>query len=158
MDKGCVKVRLLRDPTTEISDLYEFKIALFDNSDPGKFLLFVRNFQTTLEDSVALTISTNIQYLCMILYGKVLRQLDTLSVEMGSKTMTHLSCNVFGLGNYFINTIVLSKQKCVMHRRIRKPCTLKLRCYADRMVELNEYLTAFTGSKTSEKISETKLS
>ena len=31
LDKHCVKVILHRDLTSEKSDLYEFKIALFDN-------------------------------------------------------------------------------------------------------------------------------
>ena len=32
--KYFVKNKLCRDPTSEKSDLYEFKIALFDNGDP----------------------------------------------------------------------------------------------------------------------------
>ena len=33
-DKYCVKVKLCRDPTSQILDLYEFKMVLFDNVDP----------------------------------------------------------------------------------------------------------------------------
>ena len=31
--KKCVKIKLHRDPTSQKSDLYEFKMALFDNGD-----------------------------------------------------------------------------------------------------------------------------
>ena len=34
LDKGCVKIKLLREPESEKSDPYEFKMALFDNNNP----------------------------------------------------------------------------------------------------------------------------
>ena len=49
LDKDCVKNKLCMDPTSEKSDLYELKIALFDNGEPKEFFLFVRNFQMNLE-------------------------------------------------------------------------------------------------------------
>ena len=50
-EKDFLKLTLCRDPTSEMSDFYEFKIVLFDNGDPEEFLLFVRNFNMTLEVS-----------------------------------------------------------------------------------------------------------
>ena len=41
-DKYFVKIKLRTDPTSGKSDLYEFKMTLFDNGDPDEFLfLFV---------------------------------------------------------------------------------------------------------------------
>ena len=40
-DKYFVKIKLHMDPTSAISDLYKFKMSLFDNVDPEEFLLFV---------------------------------------------------------------------------------------------------------------------
>ena len=54
---------MCRDPTPEISDLYEFKIYCFGSGEPEEFLLFVRNFQMTLEASGMLYDSAQIQYL-----------------------------------------------------------------------------------------------
>ena len=34
LDKGCEKIKLCMDPTSEQSDIYEFKMALFDNGYP----------------------------------------------------------------------------------------------------------------------------
>ena len=51
LDKYSGKVKLRRDPTPEKSDLYEFKMALFDNGKPEKLLLCIRNFNMTLETS-----------------------------------------------------------------------------------------------------------
>ena len=50
-EKYFVKIKLCRDPMSENLDLYEIKMALFDNSNPEEFLLFVRNFNTTLNVS-----------------------------------------------------------------------------------------------------------
>ena len=43
-DKDFVKIKLHRYPTSEKQDLYELKMALFDNCNPGEFLLFVGYF------------------------------------------------------------------------------------------------------------------
>ena len=51
MERNGVKTKLRRDLTSKKYDLYEFKMALFDNGDPEEFLLFIRNFNTTLEAS-----------------------------------------------------------------------------------------------------------
>ena len=50
-DKYCVEIKLRRDPTLAKSDISELKMALFDNGDLEEFLLFVRNFQMTLDAS-----------------------------------------------------------------------------------------------------------
>ena len=48
----------------------------------------------------------------------------------------------------------ISKQNCVLCHIMRKSHTFKIRCYAEHMVELNEYLDIFTGSDIDNKICE----
>ena len=100
-DKYCVKIKFRRYHTSEKSDLHEFKMALFDNGDPDEFLFFVRNFQMALKASVMLTASANIQYLCMLVCGEALRQLDMLSFEVVGTTSENLKLVILGLGAYF---------------------------------------------------------
>ena len=57
-DKYFVKLKLLRDPTLSTSDLYEFKMSLFDNGKPEEFLLSVRNFNMNLALSGTLEADT----------------------------------------------------------------------------------------------------
>ena len=83
---------------SEESGLYKVKMALFDNGKPKEFLLLLWNFQMTVKASGALDTSTNILHLCTLLYGKALRQIDTLSIDVGSTTTTHLNCIILGLG------------------------------------------------------------
>ena len=53
----------LRDnPGSEQLDLYEFEMALFNNSNPEEFLLFVFNFIINLEASGTLQTGANTQY------------------------------------------------------------------------------------------------
>ena len=66
-ERDCVKIKLRRDPTSEKSDLYEFKMALFDNGETEEFLLFLQNFKMTLEASVTLVARKTRQYLCTLL-------------------------------------------------------------------------------------------
>ena len=44
----------------------------------------------------------------------------------------------------------LSKQKRAIRRMMRKPRSLKLRGYAARLIELNEYFTVFPGENISD--------
>ena len=43
-DGGYVKLNICRDLTSSTSDLYEFRMSLFDHDEPEEFLLFVQNF------------------------------------------------------------------------------------------------------------------
>ena len=81
-DKDFVKLKLSRDPASENSELYEFKIALFDNVDQEQFLLIFRNFNVALEVAGKLKIIVKVQYLRMIVCGEALRQFDSLSAEV----------------------------------------------------------------------------
>ena len=47
----------------------------------------------------------------------------------------------------------LSKQKRVVLHGMRKTRKLKVRHYADHMIDLNEYSDAFPGAKASKKLS-----
>ena len=49
MDKECVKVKLDRDLMSKKLNLCEFKMDFIDNGEIDEFLLFVRNFNMTLE-------------------------------------------------------------------------------------------------------------
>ena len=80
-----------RYPTSEKSDLYEFKMELFDNGDTEEFLMFIHNSQITLGVSGTLGASAKIQYLHTLLLGETLCQLGMLSVEVVSMTTTHLN-------------------------------------------------------------------
>ena len=46
-DKDIIILKLRRDPTSRTSDLYEFKIYLFDNGKTEEFFLFILNFNIT---------------------------------------------------------------------------------------------------------------
>ena len=48
-DKDFVKLKLRRDTTSENLDLHEFKTALSENGNPEELLLFICNFNMTLE-------------------------------------------------------------------------------------------------------------
>ena len=97
-DKYSVKIKLRRDPTSEKSDLHKLKMDLLYNGDPEEALLFIWNFQMILEVSGTLAESAKIHNICTLLHGKALCQLDTLSVEWESTTVTNLNHNILVLG------------------------------------------------------------
>ena len=69
LDKYFVQIKLRRDPTSENLDLYELKMALFDNGDHEELFLFIRNFNMYIEASGTLRPGEKVQYLCMLVHG-----------------------------------------------------------------------------------------
>ena len=80
---------------------YIFKMALFGNSEPVEFFLFVRNFQMALKASGTLASGAKIQYLPTLVHGEALHQIDTLSTEGRSITSEHLESTILVLGTCF---------------------------------------------------------
>ena len=68
-DKDYIQIKLRRYPMSSMSDLYEFKISFFDHGCPEEFLLFVHNFNMTLEATRMQDMDANIQYLCTLVSG-----------------------------------------------------------------------------------------
>ena len=78
-DKDFVKLKLRWDPMSSTSDLYEFKIYLFDNGKPEEFLFFVRNLNMTPTAPGTLETGAKVQYLCTLLHVEALHQFESLS-------------------------------------------------------------------------------
>ena len=51
----------------------------------------------------------------------------------------------------------ISKKKRAMRHGIRKPCSLKIRRYTDRLIGINKYLALFLGATLLVKIGVTEL-
>ena len=59
---------------------------------------------------------------------------------------------ILGLPSYFFAVNFLSKKKRAMCCGMNKPCGLKFRQYAVRLIGINEYFSLFPGSTLSDKI------
>ena len=101
-----------------------------------------------------LIVVRNIKYLCKLVRGEELHQLDTLFSEVGITTSEHLRYNLLVLGTYFPPVNVLSKQRRAMCRGTRNPLGLKVRKYTAHMIKINEYLDVLHGEKAIDKICE----
>ena len=75
-----------------------------------------------------------------------------MSDDVESSTLLRLVAIIFGLGTHFFHFHALSKQKCAMHRGMRKPHGLKVRRYVARLIDLKEYLASLPGKNLTLKI------
>ena len=105
-----IKIKFHLDPTSEKLDLYEFKMALFENDKSGEFLLFFRNFNMTIEASGTLRDDAKIQYLCKLVCGEALRQFGILPAEVEIASPETFSSIILGLDTYFSPFNALSKK------------------------------------------------
>ena len=76
---------------------------------------------------------------------------------MESTTIEHLNLIILSLGYYFFLLMRYQKQKRVICHGTRKPLELKLRRYADCLIDLNDDMSDFPVSKASDTICETEL-
>ena len=83
-DKISVELKLHRDSTSENVDLYEFKMALFENGKTEAFLFFVRNFNMNLEASRTLETAAKVQYCHALVCVKSLLQFVLMSAYVES--------------------------------------------------------------------------
>ena len=91
--------------TSEKSDFYELKMALNNNENIEEFLLFVHNFNMTLEASGTLDTAEKFQYLCTLVCGETL-QFNTLYSDVESSTLLTVEAIILGLGTYFFLLIL----------------------------------------------------
>ena len=59
-------------------------MSLFEIFKPEDFLLFVRNFNITIAASGTLETGSKVQYLCMLVSGESLSQIELLSTDVKS--------------------------------------------------------------------------
>ena len=76
------KIELFIYPTSTKSNLYGFKMSLFDHGKPEEFLLIILSFNMTLAATWTLDMDAKIQYLCTVVCGEELRQFDLLSADI----------------------------------------------------------------------------
>ena len=152
LEKYFVNIQLRRYPTSEKSDLYEFKIAVSNNGDPEEFLLFIHYFNMTLKAPGMLETSAKVQYLCTLVRGEVLCQFETLYDDTESTTPLTVEVIILVLGLYYIPINFLSKKNHTMRLGMRNPRRLKVRRHAVRFIELKEYLDLFPGANLTEKL------
>ena len=96
-DKDLVKIKLCRYPTSSSSDLYKFKMDMFDNGEPEEFLLFLQNFNITLAVSGTLATDKNIQYICTLVCVKLLCRFDLLSADVEVAHPINVEASILGL-------------------------------------------------------------
>ena len=74
-----------------------------------------------------------------------------------TETLLYVDYLLKRLAWYFFPINSLSKQKRAMRRCTKNPCSLKLRGYAARLIDLNQYLASFPGATMADKMGVTEL-
>ena len=103
------KGKNLGDPGLVTSKTYKTKMAIFNNVQPDEFLLFIKDFRRTLEDTGAILTSGHIHYLCSLIHREALHKLYYIDNYHRDTTATNVEAIMQGLGMYF-SAKMISKQ------------------------------------------------
>ena len=132
-------------------------MSLFNNGEPENFLLFVPNFNVTLAASGMLEVVSKFQYLGTLFRRGALRQFDLLSDDVQSIETLDVDYIIRVLAQYFPPVNSLSEQKRAILSWMKKRRSLTVRRYAERLIDLNEYLASFPGADFTDNIGVTEL-
>ena len=100
-------------------------------------LISLRDLQTALDSSGAITDYGKIQYLCTLLRGGSLHEFETLFEKIGHTTNKNLNRIILGLGTYFFPINYPSEKNHTMWCGMRKQSELKVRQYAAYLIKTN---------------------
>ena len=116
-DNDYVKIKLRRYPTSIMSDLYGFRMSLFEHVETEEVLLFIRNFNMIIAITGTLETDTMVQYPCTLFCGEALCQFDLLSTDV-ENTDTSLTVDDILKGLACNSPLVnsISKQMRAMRR------------------------------------------
>ena len=107
--------------------------------------MFVRNFNMTLAASGTLEAGAKFQYLRTFVRGKDLHQFDFSSADVEITKTLDVDYIIRGLVYYFPPVNLISKTEALKLPWNEKPCSLTVRRYAERLIDINEYLVSFLG-------------
>ena len=100
-EKDFVKLKLRRYPMFSTSDLYRFKMSVYDHVKPEEFLLFMRNFNMNIAAIGTLQTDEKIQYLHTLLQGEELDQFDLLYSDQENIETLNVDFYIRSLALYF---------------------------------------------------------
>ena len=106
LEKDNVKIKLHRNTISKASDMYELKMAPFDNDDMKGFLLFNIIIKRCLKHKEILRkIRKSSIYVCWYM-DKHDVNLKPYIGKIGNYTNTHLKTNLLGLGTYIFQPML----------------------------------------------------
>ena len=68
-EKYFIKIKLHRNYTSVMSDVYEYKMTLFENWEPEEFLQMIWNYETSIRSPGDTSETGKNQYLSTLLHG-----------------------------------------------------------------------------------------
>ena len=101
------------------SEIYEFKMSLFDHGNLEEFLLFRLNYNITLMVTGTLDMDMKIQYLCTLVCGEALCQFDLFSADVENIETLNVEYYIKVLALYPPPVNFLTKQKRAIRREIK---------------------------------------
>ena len=120
-------------------------------------MLFVSNFNINLVASGTLQADAKFQYLLTLVRGEALRQFEFFSADVESTDNLDVDYIIRSLAQYFFLVNSLSKHKHTMRCGMKNLCSLTVRCYVSRLIDLNKYLASFPGATFTDEICVTEL-
>ena len=104
-----IKVKMLRNPSSAASEMYNVNMNMFDDGQPEEVLSLFRNFKIAFDGTITTNQSSWLNYLRTMLHVQALRQFDELQSQYGGATNKNLNIMQEVLLKYFFSINMLCK-------------------------------------------------
>ena len=79
-----------RNPASEGSDAYEFKMTIFENGELKELLQSLKSLNKTIDGTAKTIVAVRVNSLCILLRLEVLQDFDNLIIQKNGTTNDHL--------------------------------------------------------------------
>ena len=135
------KLHVNMEDTT--STQYELNVAYFKGGTPEVYIRWIRDLRKILVNTKSVTVAQKFLLTRKLLQGDALAKFESAARDNGEADEEAYKKVIFALSKYVFPAKAVKLQRRAMTYQMRKPPTVTIREYVNRMVELNDYLREF---------------
>ena len=138
-----LEFELRTNPTADKSPSYKLTVPYFADGTPEELILFIKAVRKVIHGQHATAGAAKYALIRRILQGDALAAFNRAAEAAGNESNENFELALRGLQEHVFPRKALMNQKRFMRHFLRKPFSMTIREFINRLVEINEYLTYF---------------
>ena len=138
-----ITLKLRTSPADADSQTYDLTLVYFNSGTPEEWLKFQKDLNKVFVGQNLTQGPPKYAMARRVLEGDALARFNTAANDHGNENNDNFRACMRDLTTHVFPQRALQKQKRFMRRKMRKPQNWTIRSYANRITELNEYLSSF---------------
>ena len=143
------KIKLRTSPTDADSSTYEFTMPYYENGTPEEWLEFLRGIKRIIAGLNITSGPSSYAMARQVLQGDALAAFDKAATNYATETVANFKEVLKQVTLHVFPQRALQLQKRYMRRNMRKPKSMTVRAYGNRVVQMRNQLDLYPGGNES---------